>query len=507
MDDSLLNHKARLLGSFIYFTQVFYKLRTGRDFVISQPISRESHHITIAKSFTNVLRGTIQRLLINIEPGSGKSELCKHFIAWALAHYPDSNFIYLSYSHELAAKHTYGVKQIISIPYYRNLFGVEIARDSSAKDNFKTIQGGVIYASGSAGTITGQDAGLPHLDRFSGAVIMDDMHKPDEVHSDTMRATVINNYFSTIIHRARGNNVAFVFMGQRLHEDDLAASLISGKDGYNWDKIVLKSIDNANNVLYPEVHSRQFLETMRDTAPYEFASQYQQDPQPAGGAIFKPEWFPLLDEEPQILTTFITADTAETEKTYNDATVFSFWGIYKIKQGKVQTDILALHWLDCYEIRVEPKDLQPEFEQFYFDCMQYPVKPSIVAIEKKSTGVTLSSILKTLQGIQVIDIERTRASGNKASRYLEMQPYVSSKRISFSVNSKHSSQCIEHMRKITANDTHRHDDICDTAYDAVKLGLINKSILVDKKETQTVLANSLKNHNRLNKLKANVWQR
>jgi hypothetical protein len=33
------------------------------------------------------------------------------------------------------------------------------------------------------------------------------------------------------------------------------------------------------------------------------------------------------------------------------------------------------------------------------------------------------------------------------------------------------------MRKITANDSHRRDDICDTLYDSVKLGLIDNVIM------------------------------
>jgi hypothetical protein len=32
--------------------------------------------------------------------------------------------------------------------------------------------------------------------------------------------------------------------------------------------------------------------------------------------------------------------------------------------------------------------------------------------------------------------------------------------------------CIEHMAKITANNSHRYDDIADTCFDAVDIGLI-----------------------------------
>ena len=66
-------------------------------------------------------------------------------------------------------------------------------------------------------------------------------------------------------------------------------------------------------------------------------------------------------EEPEILKTFIVCDSAETDKTYNDATVFSFFGIYKIKVKNVDIGLLGLHWIDCQELRVEPKDLKESF--------------------------------------------------------------------------------------------------------------------------------------------------
>lgn len=73
-------------------------------------------------------------------------------------------------------------------------------------------------------------------------------------------------------------------------------------------------------------------------------------------------------------------------------------------------------------------------------------------------------------------MQRTKASGSKAARFLEMQKYIASKQITFAQHAKHYDMCKKHMSKITANDTHANDDICDTAYDAVKMGLIDKSI-------------------------------
>lgn len=506
--DNLELERQRLLGSLLDFTRVFYKLRTGREFKISNPVSREPHVITVTRELEKLFKLETNRLIINIPPGHGKSELMIHFVAWAFAHYPDCAFIYVSYSHELAAKHTYTIKQIMQMPHYKRLFGVEIKRDSSAKDNFRTTAGGAVKAFGSGGAITGQDAGLPGLNRFTGCVIMDDMHKPDEVHSDTIREKVKSNFIETISQRPRDFKVPIVFIGQRLHEDDLPANLLNSFDGKVWAGVILKAIDDAGNALNPEVKPLSELKSMQEHMPYVFASQHQQDPQPAGGGILKPDWFVLTDDEPEIISTFIVVDTAETDKNYNDATVFSFFGIYDIKFKGELTGLQGLHWIDCYECRIEPKDLQPEFFQFYTDCMRHSIKPKIAAIEKKSTGSTLLSMMKELQGLRLIDIERNRSTGNKTKRFLDAQPYLAAKQISLPRYGKHTHMCLEHCRKITANETHRWDDIADTLADGIRLALAEKAISV--KNTSPAQANQqaqtlMQNYNRLKQAKGNSY--
>jgi predicted phage terminase large subunit-like protein len=397
-----------------------------------------------------------------------------------MARYPDCNFIYTSYSHALAKKQTQTVRDIMLLPDYQRLFNVSLKDTSTAKDNFETPEGGSIYAVGAGGTITGRGAGIKAVMRMGGAFIMDDMHKPDEVHSDTIRESVNDWFWSTAQSRRNDATTPFIYIGQRVHEHDLAAMLLATGE---WEHVNLPAIDPAGNVLYPEMHSKLALDDMAARSPYVFAAQYQQDPQPAGGGIFKSEWFGVLDNEPEILESFITIDTAETTKDWNDATVFSFWGIYRIHHGSeipgapsIPTDLYALHWLACKELRVEPKDLQSEFLHFYRDCMRHAVKPQIVAVERKSTGVTLASVLKTMQGLQIMDLTRTSASGSKTQRFLEIQPYVSTKRITLPFGAPHTDLCITHCSKITANNSHHFDDIADTMYDAVKLALIDEVI-------------------------------
>ncbi|AXH77683.1 MAG: terminase large subunit [Caudoviricetes sp.] len=480
--DKALELKYALWGSFTLFCKTFFPLITGRDFKLSSPVSRESHFTTIAKELTLVARMQSPSLLINVPPGSGKSTMLAMWVAWTMSQHPDSQYLYISYGHELAAKHTEFIRRIIQCPYYQALFAITIRHDMKAKDHFVNNFGGSIKAFGSSGPITGQDGGLPNCDRFTGAIIMDDMHKPDEAHSDTIRHGVIKNYQETIVQRPRAPNVPMIFIGQRLHEDDLPAFFLSGKDERTWRSVVLQAIDSAGNALYPEVNPLSQLLEKKDKNPYVFSSQYQQEPIPAGGALFKEKDFVILDEEPNILCTFITADTAETSKTYNDATVFSFWGLYKLSVNGQEIEHYGLHWLDCWEMRVEPKELEYNFKSFYAECMLHSVKPLISAIEKKSTGVTLCSVLQSMRGLEIREVKRTSASGSKANRYIDMQAIIAAKLISFTSGAKHIKMCVDHMVKITANDSHRHDDICDTVYDAIKMALIDKTLFfVDDK--------------------------
>lgn len=468
---------AKLLGSLLLFTQTFYKIRTGREFQLSQPISRESHYITICRALTRVQRGLCKRLIINVPPRYGKTELSIHFIAWCLAQYPDSKFMYVSYAHTLAAKQTNTIRHIITNPEFKALFGVELSTDTAAKDNFETLQGGAVYAAGEGGTITGQGAGIRGChERFSGAIFIDDILKPDEATSDTVRERRNEWYFNTLRSRKNNDDTPIIYIGQRLHEDDLAGKLLSGFDGEEWETVILPALDSSNNALLPTMHSTESLLKLKETSPYVFSAQYQQNPQPAGGGIFRGEWLHWLEEDPDIITTFIVTDTAETDKSWNDATVFSFFGVYKIDG----TNEYGLHWLDCWEIRVEPFRLEEQFMQFYASCNLYKKPPRYAFIEKKSTGTTLCSVLKNkLRGITVMEVDRTSASGSKTARFLRIQPYLSSKLVSYMRGAKHIDMCIKHLEKITANNSHAHDDIADTLADAIEKALIEKVVYFD----------------------------
>ena len=122
IDLEVLEMRAQMWGSFLLFCQTFYPLVTGRPFVISSPIGRESHFITIAKELTLASKLQTLNLLINVPPGSGKSTLIALWVAWTMSRYPDSQYLYISYGFELAAKHTEFIRRVIQCPMYQKLF-------------------------------------------------------------------------------------------------------------------------------------------------------------------------------------------------------------------------------------------------------------------------------------------------------------------------------------------------------------------------------------------------
>lgn len=102
--------------STLNFTRYLFKEMYKRKFVVGK------HHELIAAALDRVLAGEITRLIINIAPRYGKTELAvKNFIAKGFALNPKARFIHLSYSDDLARDNSRGVQDILRFPAYRRL--------------------------------------------------------------------------------------------------------------------------------------------------------------------------------------------------------------------------------------------------------------------------------------------------------------------------------------------------------------------------------------------------
>jgi predicted phage terminase large subunit-like protein len=330
---------------------------------------RAPHHPEICNALMRVFRGECKRLIINIPPRYSKTELVIMFMIWALGLVPDSEFIMTSYSGELAANNSWKARDIVRHEAYREIFPhVEIMGGSSARDHWKTTKGGVVYARGAGGTITGFGAGKKRPG-FGGAIIVDDPHKADEAASDVIRKGTLEWFSNTLESRLNTRDTPIIVIMQRLHEEDLAGWLLAGGNGEEWEHLCLPAIQEDGSALWPEMHTIEDLRRLETASPYNFAGQYLQRPAPPGGGMFKPDALGVLDSRPACVEMVRAWDLAGTIAD-GDWTVGLLLGRTKENryvildvrrlQGspdEVEQAIVAMARLDGHKVRVAlPQD-------------------------------------------------------------------------------------------------------------------------------------------------------
>ena len=181
------------------FTDLYYFSRFMFHETRGYKWQKSEHHAAIFRALLDVYNGKTKRLIINCPPRYSKTELAViNFVAWTLGRHPDCEFIHASYSARLAAKNSWHVRDMVQHPEYRKIFPmVELRDDSKAKDEWRTTQGGCMYAVGAGGSITGYGAGKVRAG-FGGSIIVDDIHKADEATSDVMRQNIIDWFQNTL---------------------------------------------------------------------------------------------------------------------------------------------------------------------------------------------------------------------------------------------------------------------------------------------------------------------
>ena len=143
--------KVKCLKSLLFHTRFFFKEQYNRKFIIGE------HHEIICEALERVLRGDLKRLIINVAPRYGKTELAvKSLISHGLSLNPSAKFIHLSYADNLALDNSEAVKDLIQSELYQKVFPeVQIKKDSRAKDKWYTTQNGGVLARSASGQVTG----------------------------------------------------------------------------------------------------------------------------------------------------------------------------------------------------------------------------------------------------------------------------------------------------------------------------------------------------------------
>lgn len=442
------NEIANLRTDLLAFTKAMFKARKGSD------LKDNWHQLSICNALERVVIGKTKRLIINIPPRSGKTELAViNFMAWCMGNFPDCEFIHASYSKRLATNNTYNVRAIMQHETFAEVFGAPIFRqDSNAKDEFRTEQGGVVYATGAEGTITGYGAGKMRSS-FGGAIIIDDPHKAGEGNSDTMRQNVLDWFSTTMESRKNSPDTPIIVIMQRLHEDDLSGFLLRGGNGETWEHLNIPAITEDGNSFWDEQFPLADLRRMELSDSYRFAGQYMQRPAPVGGGIFKDSWWKLYSVPPEFEWRAIYGDTAQKTKEHNDYTVFQCWG--KTRTGQA-------YLIDMIRDKWEAPELLTQARAFWSKHKNSKSSGTLRAfkIEDKVSGTGLIQTLKR-EGVPVIAIQRDK---DKITRAMDAAPLVESGNVYLPESAEWLSDILRETGQFPNS---KHDDTVDPLMDAV----------------------------------------
>lgn len=381
------------------------------------------HLDAIAHQLNRVVTRDCRRLLVALPPRNLKSIMVSVvWVAWCLGREPRLNFVCVSYSNELSAKHARDTRAIMQAPWYKRLFPRTIlSRNRSAAHDFETTAGGGRLATSIGGTLTGRGGDI---------IIIDDPLKPDEANSDTSR-TAVNEWFhatlaSRLNDKKRG---AIITVMQRLHQYDLAGML---QESGEWDELSLPAIADddiavpltggrsylrkAGEALHPSREPVRELEKIKaSVGSVIFAAQYQQQPVPAEGNLIKADWLQTYQGNPVSDVaggqTVQSWDTASKDGLFNDYSVC----VTAFVRGK------DIYILDVLRRRLEFPDLKKEVI-----ARARAFRAGVLLIEDAASGTQLLQTLLAEQPTGVPHPIAQKPEGDKKSRVAGVSTMIES---------------------------------------------------------------------------------
>lgn len=435
----------------LFFTRYIYKENTRRNFIVAP------HFIKIANTLEEVAKGNIKRLIINIPPRYGKTELAvKCFIAWSLAKNPQSKFIHLSYSDSLALDNSSQTKEYIESDAFQKFWEMKLKKDAQSKSKWFNDFGGGVYATASGGAITGFGAGVTESKEFSGAIIIDDPLKPDDALSEIKRKAVNERFNNTIRSRVNDRETPIIVIMQRLHENDMSGFLLAGGSGEDWHHLCLPALNDKNEPLWEDKHTFAELEQIRQANRYNFSGQYMQTPSPEEGGEWRKDWFEIINRNdvPDVEWDMFI-DGAYTKDTKNDPTGIQIG-------AKIGQNYFILSSIDKY---LE----MPELIKFIPEHIEaLGIKVRMIYVEPKASGKSIAQLIQSTTSLNITELKSNFVSVSKIERARSASPYIEGGRVKLVKGNWN-----EHfLHQIAVFPNGKHDEHIDlTAY-----GIENKLI-------------------------------
>ena len=215
---------------------------------------------------------------------------------WGPANKPHIQWMFGSYSLQLAIRDNIKRRRLIESPWYKERWGerFQLAGDQNQKTRFENDRNGVCLLTSPDSAATGEGGDI---------IVIDDPHNVKEATSSAERNSVLDWFDQSISTRLNDPRRGVkIVIGQRVHSEDLCGHLIA-KGG--WKHLCLPARyegkhphpctddwrTEEDEMLWPErVGPRELDQLKRDLGSYGSAGQLQQRPAPAEGNLIRAEW-------------------------------------------------------------------------------------------------------------------------------------------------------------------------------------------------------------------------
>lgn len=465
--------------SLMAFTkQSFHIIEPGQDFC-------DNWHLhVVAEHLMAVTSGEIRNLVINIPPGCMKSILTSvAWPAWEWANDPTIRFMGASYGADLAIRDASKTRDIITNEWYRERWPeVVIKAGEDQKTKYALTGGGWRMATSVGGRATGE-----HPDRK----IVDDPHNAKQAESDAERESALTWFDRTLSTRGQSRGASTVVVMQRLHEKDVTGHILEDLTGYThvcipmeFDgkhrKTFLGTYDprkTKGELLWPEMFNQDSVDELKQLlGAYGSAGQLDQTPVPAGGGMIQTDKFrmwPADQSLPPFEFVLQSYDTAFSEKSDNDPTGCTVWGVFthKGERNAMLIDAWDEH-LSYPQLRKRVvDDWTTEYGGSTGTHKGPPVKPrrpDRILVENKASG---QSLIQDLRQARVPVAKFDPGTADKVARAHQMTPTLELGLLWIPESGKNPGQFVSwaqpFLKQLAKFPRAEHDEYVDTTSQAV----------------------------------------
>ena len=343
------------------------------------------HHRKLAQLFEDIANGKKKRIIVNIAPRHGKSELISYLApAWFLGKHPAKKVIMASHTADLAVNFGRRVRNLVGSDAYKDVFPqVELQADSKSASRWGTNFNGEYFAIGVGGALAGRGADL---------FIIDDPHSEQDAKlgKPDVFLPAWEWFQSGPLQRLMPGGAIIVVM-TRWSKLDLTGQIVNqmvkNDEVDDWEVVefpaILENKQGEEVSLWPDFWPLEELQSRRAALDVRYwNAQYMQNPVSEEGALIKREWWNMWEKEdpPMCEFTIMTLDAAQEANNRADYNALTTWGVFFNEETNNYNIIL----LNAIKKRLEFPELKQLCIEEYKDW-----EPDSFVVEKKSNGAAL----------------------------------------------------------------------------------------------------------------------